>query len=784
MESPLSLSAVARPFSALLSLTVIAAIVATLAAPALLAATTTAATPSTPPRPPNVILIYADDLGYGDLGCYGATDIKTPHLDRLAAEGSRFTSFYVAQSVCTASRAALMTGSYANRVSMSGALNHLSPTGLHPKEKLLPQVFKDRGYATAMFGKWHLGHHPPFLPTRRGFDEWLGLPYSNDNGPLHPTTAGIPALPLYENENVIELDPDQSQFTRRLTDRALAFLARNRTKPFFLFLPHIMPHVPIFASEKFKGTSQRGLYGDVVQELDASVGDLMAALKRLGLDDNTLVIFTSDNGPFLSYGEHAGSAGPLREGKLTTFEGGMRTPCLVRWPGRVPAARVSDEPFSTMDLHVTFAALIGAKLTDAQRDGSDVLPLLLGAPGAKGRDDFWFYSGEELHAVRRGEWKLHVPHDYLVVAAEPGIGGKPSLYGKMKPESHEVSGIRGIASRHGYRVETTPLALYNLKTDPGERTNLAAAHPEIVARLQLDVAAARADLGDSLTKTPGPQIRPAGDVRAALPAGVKRIANLEYSRPATGALVLDLYLPTTTPARPLPVIVWTHGGGWKNGSKENCPLTWLAAEGYAVVSLNYRLSWAAQWPAQIDDARAAIRWLRTHAAKYGLDPARLAVSGGSSGGNLASIVGTAPAATGETVSSRVAAVIDFYGASDMLTMPVNVPGPGKTEADLATSNGAKLLGGIVRDRPDLARQVSPLHNITQDDPPFLILHGDQDDQVPLVQSERLHARLREVGVPSEFHVLVGAGHGGKAFDTPEVRGWIRAFLARSLAPGR
>ncbi len=774
MEPPLSPRTITRQLGLLLALVLLAAA----ATPALLAAA--APSPSAPARPPNIVFIYADDLGYGDLGCYGATDIRTPHLDRLAAEGSRFTSFYVAQSVCTASRAALMTGSYPNRVSMSGALNHTSPTGLHPRERLLPQLLKDRGYATAIFGKWHLGHHPQFLPTRRGFDEWLGLPYSNDNGPLHPTTRGIPSLPLYENENVIELDPDQSQFTRRFTDRAIAFIERHHTQPFFLYVPHVMPHVPIFASEKFKGTSQRGLYGDVVQELDASIGEIMATLKRLGLDENTLVIFSSDNGPFLSYGEHAGSAVPLREGKLTTFEGGMRVPCLVRWPGKVPSARVSDEPFSTLDLHATFATLAGAKLPDVKRDGSDLLPLLLGSPGAKGRDDFWFYSGEELHAVRRGEWKLHVPHDYLVVAAERGTGGKPSNYGKMKPESIELSGIRGIASRHGYRVETTGLALYNLKDDPSESRNLAAAHPDIVARLQLDVAAARADLGDSLTKTPGSQIRPAGDVRAALPAGVKRIANLEYSRPATGALLLDLYLPATAPAQPLPVIVWTHGGGWKNGSKENSPLTWLAAEGYAVVSLNYRLSWAAPWPAQLDDVRTAIRWLRTHAANYGLDPARLAVSGGSSGGNLASIVGTAPAAIGETVSSRVGAVIDFYGASDLLTMPVNVPGPGKTEADLATSNGAKLLGGTVRDRPDLARQVSPWHNITKDDPPFLILHGDQDDQVPLVQSERLHARLREVGVPSEFHVLPGAGHGGKAFDTPEVRAKIRAFLARSL----
>ena len=772
MEPPLSPRTITRQLGLLLALVLVAAA----AAPALLAAVA----PAPAPRPPNVIFIFADDLGYGDLGCYGAKDIKTPHIDRLATEGTRFTSFYVAQSVCTASRAALMTGSYANRVSMSGALNHTSPSGLHPKEKLLPQVFKDRGYATAMFGKWHLGHHPQFLPTRRGFDEWLGIPYSNDNGPLHPTTRGIPSLPLYANEDIVELDPDQSQFTRRLTERAVSFIERHRAQPFFLYVPHIMPHVPIFASEKFKGTSQRGLYGDVVQELDWSVGEIMATLQRLGLDDNTLVVFSSDNGPFLSYGEHAGSAGPLREGKLTTFEGGMRVPCLVRWPGKVPAARVSDAPFSTMDFHVTFAALAGAKLTDVKRDGSDLTPLLLGQPGAKGRDEFWFYSGEELHAVRRGDWKLHVPHEYLVVAAERGVGGKPSNYGKMKPESIELSGIRGIASRHGYRVEKTELALYNLTDDPSELRNVAAAHPDVVARLQTDVAAARADLGDALTKTPGANIRPAGDVRAALPAGVKRIANVEYNRPPTGALLLDLYLPATPAAQPLPVIVWTHGGGWKNGSKENCPLTWLAAEGYVVVSLDYRLSWAAKWPAQLDDARAAIRWLRTHATQYGLDAARFAISGGSSGGNLASIVGTAPAATAETVSSRVGAVIDFYGASDVLTMPVNVPGPGKTEADLATSNGAKLLGGTVRDRPDLARQVSPWHNITKDDPPFLILHGDQDDQVPLAQSERLHARLREVGVPSEFHVLPGAGHGGKAFDTPEVRAKIRAFLARSL----
>jgi arylsulfatase len=733
---------------------------------------------------PNVVFILTDDLGYGDLGCYGAKDIRTPHIDRLAAEGTKFTSFYVGQAVCTASRAALMTGSYPNRVAMSGALNHTSTTGLHPREKTLGQVFKDQGYATAMFGKWHLGHHPAFLPTRRGFDEWLGIPYSNDNGPLHPVTRGIPSLPLYDGEEVVEVDPDQSQFTARFTARAIAFIERHRDRPFFLYLPHVMPHVPIFASAKFRGTSGRGLYGDVVQELDWSVGEIMATLRRLGLDEKTLVLFSSDNGPFLSYGEHAGLSGPLREGKLTTFEGGMRTPCLVRWPGRVPAARVSDEPISTMDLHVTFAGLIGAKLPEVTRDGRDLTPLLCGAPGAKGREEFWFYAGEELHAVRLGDWKLHVPHEYLTVAAEPGRGGKPSNWANMQPQSIENSGIRGIASRHGYRVAATGLALYNVRTDPGETREVAAAHPEIVARLQARVQAARADLGDALTKAKGADLRPAGDVRSALPDGVQRLSNLTYSTPASGAVLLDLYLPGKPPARPQPVVLWIHGGGWKNGSKENCPLVWLATEGYAVASIDYRLSWLARWPAQLDDARAAIRWLRANAARYQLDPARLAVAGGSSGGNLAGVVGTAPAPAGETVSSRVQAVIDFYGASDLLTMPTNVPGPGKTDADLAQSNGAKLLGGIVRDRPDLARQVSTLHQVSPDDPPFLIIHGDQDPQVPLAQSQRLHAKLRETGLASELVVLPGAGHGGKEFSTPEVKQTIRAFLARALGGSR
>ena len=460
--------------------------------------------------PPNIVIFLTDDQGYGDVGCYGRKDFATPNFDRLAREGTRFTSFLVAQPVCTASRAALLTGCYANRVGMSGALNHTSRTGIHADETLLSELCKTRGYATACFGKWHLGTLPDFFPLRRGFDEWLGLPYSNDNGPKHPTLRGLPSLPLYDGDRVVERDPDQALFTRRLTERSLQFIERNKERPFFLYLAHVMPHVPIAASEKFLGGTKRGLYADTITELDWSMGEILAALEKHKLSERTLVIFTSDNGPFLSYGEHAGSAGPLRGGKLTCFEGGVRVPCLMRWPGRIPAGRVCDELVSTLDLVPTLAGLLGAPLPAKTIDGVDAWPLLSGATEKTPRENFLYFNGDELHAVRSGDWKLHLPHDYLVVAGEPGRDGKPSNWGRMQPLDIEESGIKGIASRHGYKVEHIGQALYNLREDIGESRDVAAANPEIVARLLALAASARADLGDPLTGSKGTGRRAAG----------------------------------------------------------------------------------------------------------------------------------------------------------------------------------------------------------------------------------------------------------------------------------
>ena len=463
---------------------------------------------------PNVVLIFTDDQGYSDVGCFGAEGFVTPHIDELARQGTRFTRFYVPQSVCTASRAGLMTGCYPNRVSLFGALNHTSTNGIHPDETILPELFKSKGYATAIYGKWHLGTKDAFNPLNNGFDEYLGIPYSNDNTKYHPVFAKeMPPLPLYDGRKIIEYDPDQSQFTKRCTQRAVEFIHKNKDGRFFVYMPHIMPHVPIFASDAFKGQAELGLYGDVIEELDWSVGQIMKALREAGVEKNTLVIFCSDNGPFLSYGSHAGTARPLREGKLTTFEGGVRVPCVMRWPGRIPAGAVNDKTVCTIDLLPTMCELIGAPLPKAKIDGVNAWPVLAGEQDADRVAPLFFYAGQELQAVQLGHFKLHFAHQYLTVAGEPGRDGKPSNWGKLTPNSLTQSGVEGIASRHGYRVTQTEMALFNLKDDPGETKNVAGEHPDMVALLSELAGPIRKELGDKLTNVQGNAIRPAGQAQ-------------------------------------------------------------------------------------------------------------------------------------------------------------------------------------------------------------------------------------------------------------------------------
>jgi arylsulfatase A-like enzyme len=442
---------------------------------------------------PNVVIVLADDLGWGDLGGGDERGFATPRLDRLAAEGVRLSDFYTAQSTCTAARAALFTGCYPNRIGLVGALGPADQVGLAGEETTLAELARSRGYRTALLGKWHLGWQEPFRPQRHGFDEWYGLPYSNDMWPYHPETPqSWPDLPTFDGERVVAWNGDQSGLTEELTRRAVEFIERDGEQPFFLCVAHPMPHPPLAASPAFRGSSKRGAYGDVLQELDASTGRILDALERRGLGERTLVIVTSDNGPWLSYGDHAGSSGPLREGKGTSFEGGVRVPFLARWPGRIPAESTCSEPAMSIDLLPTIARLIGAELPDLRIDGRDITDLLTGAPDARSPHEalFFYYGRNDLEALRSGRWKLHFPHGYrTMVGREPGSGGRPAPY--------------DTSARIG-------LELYDLVSDPGETRDVAAENVDVVQHLQRLADAMRADLGDDLTGTPPTHAREPG----------------------------------------------------------------------------------------------------------------------------------------------------------------------------------------------------------------------------------------------------------------------------------
>ena len=454
---------------------------------------------------PNVVIIFTDDQGYGDVGVYGARGFTTPNLDKMATEGMRFTDFYSAQAVCSASRAGLLTGCYPNRIGVSGAFMPWAKVGINQDEVTIAELLKQKNYATGIFGKWHLGHHKQFLPLQHGFDEYFGIPYSNDMWPVNydgkpvtdsaatPNKFRHPPLPLIEGNEVIKEIHDlkgQNQLTTWYTERAVQFIENHKDQPFFLYVPHSMPHVPLGVSDKFAGKSEQGMYGDVMMEIDWSVGEILKALKTHGLEDNTIVIFTTDNGPWLNFGNHAGSTGGLREGKGTSFEGGQKVPCIVKWPGIVPEGVICNNMASTIDILPTLAEITSTQLPDHKIDGVSILSLLKGDPDANPRDNLlYYYRRNSLEAVRIGDWKMVFPHDHRSYEdVLPGNDGWPGPYKQGRAE----------------------LALYDLRRDPGERYNVIDQYPEIAENLQKFAEDARIDLGDDLTDSEGMNRRPIG----------------------------------------------------------------------------------------------------------------------------------------------------------------------------------------------------------------------------------------------------------------------------------
>ncbi len=441
----------------------------------------------------NVVLFLADDLGYSDLGRFGGK-LATPHLDQLAADGMRLTSFYV-HPICTPSRAALLTGCYPQRIGMESVNSVRHSWGIHADEQLLPELLREAGFATGIFGKWHLGHRPQFWPLHHGFDVWFGTPGSNDHLSRLPDkwakqVGSDVGLPYIHNDEIIDVGFPQSVLTSRSRDRAIEFIRRHADQRFFCYVPFNMPHTPLGVSERFQGRTGMGAYADVIAEIDAAVGAVLACLSELNLDENTIVIFCSDNGPWHIFGNHGGTALPFRGGKKQTLEGGVRSACIVRWKGVIGAGTSSDEMAAAMDILPTLATLTGASMPEKKIDGFDLSPLLLGRTEKGPRDSYAYYFKRRLQAVRLGRWKLQLPHDDTQA---------PDLIGN--------DGARGT-------IKSVPqsLALYDLKADPAESADLSGGHPQVVARLQEFADQVRSELGDELTNRLGAGVREVGTV--------------------------------------------------------------------------------------------------------------------------------------------------------------------------------------------------------------------------------------------------------------------------------
>lgn len=445
-------------------------------------------------KSPNIILINLDDVGYGDFSYNGAYGYSTPHIDNMAAEGMRFTHFLAGQAISGASRAGMLTGCYPNRVGFAGAPGPDSPYGINPKEMTMGDLLKQKNYSTAIFGKWHLGDAEPFMPLQNGFDEYYGLPFSNDMWPFHPQQGEVfnfPDLPTYEGNKIVGYNTDQTKFTTDYTERTISFIKKNKKKPFFIYLAHSMPHVPLAVSDKFKGKSEQGLFGDVMMEIDWSVGEILKTLREQGLEENTLVILTSDNGPWANYGNHAGSTGGLREAKATTFDGGNRIPCIMYWKGKIAAGTTCNKLSSNIDLFPTFAELTGAPLPTRKIDGVSLLPLMEGKKDANPRESFvYYFNRNDLEAVTDGMFKLVFPHKYAAYGIyAPGNDGMP---GKLTLD------------------ELKSTELYDLRRDPGERYNVISQHPEVVIKLMKIADEMRDELGDDLTRNKGRERREPG----------------------------------------------------------------------------------------------------------------------------------------------------------------------------------------------------------------------------------------------------------------------------------
>ncbi|MGN6136863.1 MAG: alpha/beta fold hydrolase [Aureliella sp.] len=697
---------------------------------------------------PNVIVILVDDQGYYDLGCYGASEVKTPRIDAMAAGGTRFTDYYAAAPICSPSRAGLLTGCYPRRVGNELWVHRAdSRFGIHPDELTLAELFQQSGYKTACIGKWHLGFHQPFLPRSQGFDEYFGLLHNLDPVEVvyFEDQGGVPLL---RNEDVVKRPADPAELTRLYTDEAIRFIEQNKAGPFFLYLPHTMLHNPLGVSAEFKGSSNWGEFGDAIQELDHNVGRLFDTLKRLSIDSNTIVIYASDNGR----GPGRTAEQKIRGSKLSTYEGGIRVPAIAWGPGLgLQSAVESSAVVRAMDWYPTLASFAGIKVPEGRViDGRDISPLLKGQtdgvppPGMK----------QSLNAsvpLRRrwdppGEWKPVIQrHEY----------NDAFFY-------HGSQGALAAVRWQNWKLYLNPsLELFNLADDPGESRlvkNQAIAHKlrGMAILFQEEMRLDARPAGEVST----PRADGRTEVPRAILKGLDAKLDVTYARYGDRTLAMDLYRPKAAWGK-LPAVVCVHGGGWAKGTRANHAKVAqaLAARGYLTATISYRLSGEAPFPAAIEDCKAAVRFLRAHADQYGIDSQRIGAIGHSAGGHLVALLATSAGAGklegdggNQQASSSIQAAVAMGAQTDLLSQRTR-------DISAAQDRGQiwrQFLGGTQQAAPATYRQASPLNHLDASDPPCMFITGELDD--PSTHADLFRQQMDELGIATGLQVIEQAPH--------------------------
>lgn len=726
-------------------------------------------------RPPNLVFILVDDQGYYDLGCYGATEVKTPRIDALAAEGTRFTDYYAAAPICSPSRAGLLTGCYPRRVG-----NHIwvhradSPFGIHPDELTIAELLKANGYATACIGKWHLGFHEPFLPRNQGFDHYFGLLHNLDPVEVvyFEEQGGVP---LMRNDEVVKRPADPAELTKVYTDEAIRFIEQNQERPFFLYLPHTMLHNPLGVSEEFQGSSEWGEYGDAIQELDHNVGRLLDCLKRTGVEDNTVVVYASDNGR----GPGRTPEQKLRGHKLSTFEGGIRVPAIAWGPGLgLKQGRQSAAVVRAMDWYPTLATLAGIKVPEGRViDGRDITPLLKGETRFVPPPAMKKSLNASVPLRRRwdppGEWE-------------------PLINRLQYSEAFFYHGSQGALAAvrwRNWKLYLNPsLLLYDLANDPGESKPVR--NREVLRKLRGMAILFQHEM--QLDARPAGRAEPdrGPDARTLIPeTTLNRLTakrDVTYARYGERTLEMDIYRPQE-PWGALPAVVCIHGGGWAKGNRSSHEKVAqaLAARGYVAATISYRLSGEAPFPAAIHDCKAAVRFLRANADRYGIDPDRIGAVGLSAGGHLTALLATSAGVVsleGEGgnagVSSSIQAAVPMGAQTDLLSERIR-------EISAIEDRGRiwrQFLGGSQQQRPETYRLASPLTHLDENDPPCHFITGEKDD--PSTHANDFRERMKRLGAFTDLTVIDQAPHPflGKQAWFDQMVDTTDAFFRKHLHP--